>query len=185
MSKRCIRCKDEIGALPSSDSHGDVYRNCFDSVASGRRVGLESHGLTEKDLDPKLNPKHNAGRHKYPMSPIPVPVLAEVGVAMLEGALKYGYYNFRSVDISTSTYYDAANRHIQAWWEGEEIDPDSGINHISKAIASLVVLRDSMMNDTIVDDRPPATPAGWKEGLNAIAARLHDKYDNDELNIIA
>jgi len=41
------------------------------------------------------------------------------------------------------------------------------------------------MNDTIVDDRPPATPAGWKEGLNAIAARLHDKYDNDELNIIA
>ena len=157
----------------------DLCTSCIDLDIT------RSNESTLNTDDPKLNPKYNAGNYKYPMSPVPVPVLAEVGVAMLEGALKYGYYNFRSVDISTSTYYDAANRHIQAWWEGEEIDPDSGINHISKAISSLVVLRDSMMNDTIVDDRPPATPAGWKEGLNAIAARLHDKYDNDELNIIA
>ena len=32
-------------------------------------------------------------------------------------------------------------------------DQESGLSHITKAIAGLVVLRDAMLNDSVVDDR--------------------------------
>lgn len=35
-----------------------------------------------------VNPKHEQGVKKYPISPVPVPVMGEIGVAMLEGSLK-------------------------------------------------------------------------------------------------
>lgn len=101
------------------------------------------------------NPKDRVGLRKWrQLANIPAQVLWEVGVAFLEGALKYGPYNFRETDIKASVYYDAALGHIQAYWEGEEIDPDSGLPHITKAIASLIVLRDSQMTGRHIDDRP-------------------------------
>ena len=48
-----------------------------------------------------------------------------------------------------------------AWWEGEDVDPDSGVSHITKAIATLVVLRDSQINNMVDDDRPIRPPATW------------------------
>lgn len=91
------------------------------------------------------NPKDSVGIRKAPFSTISEPVIAEVGLAMLEGARKYGRHNYRAIGVSGSVYYDAARRHLAAWWEGEDIDPDSGLSHIAKAIASFVVLRDGMI----------------------------------------
>lgn len=122
-----------------------------------------------------VNPKERFGGNKVPMSCVPVPVMMEVALAMLEGAMKYGRHNYRSTEILSSTYYDAATRHIGAWWEGENNDPDSGLSHISKAIASLIVLRDSMIMKTMVDDRPKSYPDGWMDELNAHVSVLKDK----------
>ena len=67
-----------------------------------------------------------------------------------------------------------------AWWEGEDIDIDSQLSHVTKAIASLVVLRDAMMNDMMEDDRPPAIHKEgqlmWMYELNDKAASLINKY---------
>ena len=126
-----------------------------------------------------MNPKYSQGIRKYPISPVPAPVLGEIGVAMLEGSLKYGYYNFRKTDISATTYYDAVNRHMSAWWEGEDIDPDSGLSHVVKAAASLILLRDAMINYRLEDDRPPPTTAGWIEHLNKLTRQLHEKHGDD------
>lgn len=122
------------------------------------------------------NPKDSCGVKKVPFSTVSAPVMAEIGLAMLEGALKYGRHNYRVVGVRASVYYDALLRHITAWWEGEDIDPDSGVNHVTKAIATLVVLRDAMLNDKLADDRPPKSKAGWVAELNAKAAALIDKY---------
>jgi hypothetical protein len=124
------------------------------------------------------NPKDSVGIKKTPFSTIPSPVLAELGLAMLEGALKYGRHNYRAVGVRASVYYDAFMRHVTAYWEGEDIDPDSGLSHLVKAIACLVVLRDSMMRGNWVDDRPPRCEDGWTAELNKKAALLLEKYPN-------
>jgi hypothetical protein len=123
------------------------------------------------------NPKDALGIRKVPMSTIPAPVMAELGVAMLEGALKYGRHNYRAIGVRASVYYDAVMaRHMPAFWEGEDDDPDSGISHVTKAIASLVVLRDAMICGNWVDDRPPRPPKGWLARLNEKVAALLVKY---------
>jgi hypothetical protein len=129
-----------------------------------------------EELRKASNPKDVLGIRKVPMSTVPAPVIAELGVAMLEGAMKYARHNYRIVGVRASVYYDAVGRHMQLWWEGEDLDPDSGLNHITKAIASLVVLRDSMIRGNWVDDRPPATKAGWQNDLNKKIEALMEKY---------
>jgi hypothetical protein len=134
-------------------------------------------GPTKADIK-DTNPKDALGISKVPVSTISGPVLMEVGLAMMEGALKYGRHNYRDAGVRASVYLDAFNRHMWAWYEGEDIDPDSGISHLSKAIACLVVIRDSMIRGNWVDDRPPKTEDGWMKALNEIAAKLIAKYPN-------
>lgn len=127
--------------------------------------------------DKPTNPKDMMGVMKAPMSTVSAPVMAEVGVAMLEGALKYGRHNYRAVGVRASVYYDATMRHLMDWWEGQDIDPDSGMSHITKAITSLVVLRDSMIQGNWSDDRPPHSPEFYVE-LNQKVAALREKYSD-------
>jgi hypothetical protein len=122
------------------------------------------------------NPKDRMGIAKMPISVIPGPLLGELGVALFEGARKYGRHNWRVAEALASVYYDAAGRHLLAWFEGEDIDPDSGLNHITKAIATLTVLRDAMIQDKWIDDRPPPSPKGWMAKLNERAANIIKKY---------
>lgn len=125
------------------------------------------------------NPKDAFGTKKVPLSTIPAPVLMEVGAGMLEGHLKgYGRHNYRVIGVRASVYYDASMRHLMAWWEGQDLDPDSGLSHISKTIAGLIVLRDAMMRGNWVDDRPPASDPNWLNELNKHAAALVEKYPN-------
>lgn len=121
------------------------------------------------------NPKDVLGVRKVPMSTIPANVIAEVGVAMLEGACKYGRSNYRAAGVRASVYYDATMRHLMAWWEGEDTDPDSGMSHITKAITSLVVLRDAMIQGMVTDDRPPQS-AEFLARLNALAGAIIDRH---------
>lgn len=121
------------------------------------------------------NPKDRIGITKVPHSTVSAPVIAELGVAMLEGALKYGRHNYRSIGVRASVYYDATCRHIDSFWEGEDIDPDSGLSHITKAIASLVVLRDAMIRGKMVDDRPVGTK-GFFAKLNEKVRELLAQY---------
>lgn len=132
--------------------------------------------------EPKpLNPKDSVGVRKAPASVVPRGVVAELGLAMLEGARKYGRHNYRAAGIVASVNYDAAIGHIDAWWEGEDTDPDSGLSHITKAIAALTVLRDGMMMGNWLDDRPPPLPPEHRprsKEMNAKAAAIIDRYPN-------
>jgi hypothetical protein len=132
------------------------------------------------------NPKDIVGSVKAPMSTVSAQVMGEVGLGMLEGALKYGRHNYRAVGVRASIYYDGTMRHLQSWWEGEDIDPDSGISHVSKAIASLMVLRDSMLQENWDDDRPPKVKnQNWVRDLNAKAAALIAKYPEPKPSVTA
>lgn len=138
---------------------------------------LRISGVKEPGEKP-TNPKDAVGIKKVPFSTIPMEVVAEIGIGMMEGAMKYGRHNYRAIGVRGSVYFDATMRHLVSWWEGEDIDPDSGLSHISKAITSLVVLRDSMLNGNLNDDRPPKLPEEWIKPLNEKATNLVEKYPN-------
>lgn len=119
------------------------------------------------------NPKDAVGIRKWrQFTTVPFTVLWELGVAMLEGARKYGRHNYRIAGVRSSVYVDAAMGHLSCYWEGEDIDELSGLHHVTKAIASLTVLRDSMIQDKYVDDRPPKT-----KNLEKVKANLQKIVD--------
>lgn len=123
------------------------------------------------------NPKDRVGTKKVPLSTVSANVIMEVGLAMLEGARKYGRFNYRVAGVLASVYYDAAMRHLMAFYEGQDIDPDSGLSHITKAIACLTVLRDAQINEMWVDDRPPKLKnQNWINDLNKKAGEIIDRY---------
>jgi hypothetical protein len=127
------------------------------------------------------NPKIEAGIKKWRQyMALPVVVLWEVGIVMLEGARKYGRHNMRVEGVLVSTYTDAAKGHIDQFIEGEDFDPDSTIHHISHAIASLVTLRDGMLNNNWVDDRPPKTKNldDMRKRLQKAVEHVFEKYPN-------
>lgn len=118
------------------------------------------------------NPKDAIGTRKLAFSNLPWRAMAGPILAMLEGSLKYGRHNYRPAGVRASVYFDACFRHMTAWWEGENVDPHSGLHHVDKAIASLLVLRDSMLHGNWGDDRPPRVRSGWIEHSNAVAKRM-------------
>lgn len=124
------------------------------------------------------NPKDAVGIRKVALHHVPCQPLMELGLAMGEGAIKYGSHNYRIAGVRASVYYDAALRHLMAWWEGEDNDPDSGLPHLVKAMACLCVIRDAVCNSNWVDDRPPSLKSGWINDLNKKAGDLIDRLPN-------
>lgn len=72
---------------------------------------------------------------------------------MLDGEIKYGHRNWRDKKVVARIYIDAATRHLQAWAEGEEIAPDSGVHHLGHARACLGILLDAQETGNLIDDR--------------------------------
>lgn len=96
---------------------------------------------------------------------------------MLDGALKYGRSNFRAIGVRASIYYDAALRHITRWFEGENEDPDSGLPHLSHALACLAIIVDAEAAGKLNDDRMVA--GGFADQLHELTKhveRLKAKY---------
>ena len=125
------------------------------------------------------NPKDAIGIKKVPFSTISAPVIAELGLAMLEGSRKYRRHNYRAIGVRASVYIDACFRHLTAWWEGESTDPDSNLSHLTKAMACLMVVRDAQMLDKMVDDRPPKHKDGWIKELNKKAKEIIEMYPQE------
>lgn len=100
-----------------------------------------------------LDPKGDAGALKTPLHLVPPALLEACAMAMKNGAERYGAWNFRDTKVKASTYLGAVMRHIDAWRDGEDIDPDSGVSHLGHAAANLAILLDTAKHGTLVDDR--------------------------------
>lgn len=122
------------------------------------------------------NPKDVIGSDKVPLSLIPVSVLTELALALGEGGLKYGVHNYLTLGVRSSIYIDATLRHLFSYQAGEDLDPDSDLSHITKAIASLVVLRAAMIHGLVTDDRPPPSPPGMMQDANSAFYNLKRRY---------
>lgn len=123
------------------------------------------------------NPKDLVGERKARwFSYLPLRVLVGVGLAMFEGARKYGAHNWRVYGVKASVYVDATVcGHLMLWFEGQEVD-ENGNNHLDLAIAGLLVLRDSQLQGNMIDDRPISAANMDMPAAHAKAAALADKF---------
>ncbi len=139
---------------------GLVIKDCCWYLAEvDAQAALDLYLEKQEPLEVKdTNPKDALGIKKAPLSTLPTGPMYEVALAMLEGARKYGRHNYRVMGVKASVYYDATMGHLTAWWEGEDFDSVSGLHHLAKAMACLAVVRDSMMMENWIDDRPPRYP---------------------------
>lgn len=99
------------------------------------------------------NPKDAIGCTKLPMHLWPETATAFGCLGLLDVALKYGRSNWREAGVRASIYYDACRRHLNAWFEGEDNDPDSGLPHLSHALACLAIIVDAKVAGKLKDDR--------------------------------
>lgn len=116
------------------------------------------------------NPKDAIGSNKLPMHLWPEAATVLGAMALLDGALKYGRSNFRAVGVKSSIYYDAARRHLNAWFEGEDVDPDSGLPHLGHALASIAILVDAQAANKLNDDRMVA--GGYRALIDAMTPHV-------------
>lgn len=108
-----------VGALEAAKTAEDIFK------ASSKVAGTTG----VKADDGKL-------RHSL----LPQGALDEVLKALEFGAKKYAVDNWQRVEDAETRYYDAAHRHLAAYWNGESTDPESGKHHLAHAICCAMFL---------------------------------------------
>lgn len=114
------------------------------------------------------DPKGAAGAKKCPLHLLAPHALRETAWVAKHGADKYGPYNWREAHVNATTYVGAIMRHLMAWSEGEDIDPESGRSHIAHIAASAFILIDAQQLGTLIDDRAKVDLAGLPKAPDAV-----------------
>ncbi len=80
--------------------------------------------------------------------------LWQVGEVAGFGGQKYARYNFAK-GYRWSLSYDALQRHLMAFWGGEQTDPESGLPHMAHACWHCLTLLTFSLRQLGTDDRFP------------------------------
>jgi dATP/dGTP diphosphohydrolase len=99
------------------------------------------------------NPKDLLGFKKVDLSLVPSIAIYHEACAFMDGARKYGPFNWRDNAVLARVYIAAAQRHIDYWAAGEEIAKDSGYHHLAHARACLAILLDAQETGNLIDNR--------------------------------
>lgn len=95
--------------------------------------------------------KYDDGKLRYDL--IPENALEEIVRVLTYGAQKYGERNWEK-GLRFSRLFAAAQRHLWAWWKGEEEDRESGCLHLAHAATCIMMLLALWEWDPSLDDRP-------------------------------
>jgi hypothetical protein len=92
---------------------------------------------------------------KAPIHLVPTLPIEEAAKVLGFGASKYGANNWRD-DMETTEWgrtYSSIQRHLMSFWDGEDVDPESGFLHIDHALTQLMILRMQYEHAKIMDNR--------------------------------
>ena len=120
---------------------------------------LENDILVRHIVPDQTNPKDLIGVKKVQLGLLPAAGKIYGALAMINGAEKYGPYNWRDKKVKMTIYLDAIERHLLALRDGEDRAEDSGVHHLGHIIACGAILADALEGGFLIDDRPKAGPA--------------------------
>jgi hypothetical protein len=152
-------CGLEILSYPDLEPMGDERIDVAHASESGRQIIDEA--LTTV-LPPTTevrvtNEKTGGEKGKKPeaFSLLPWEQLDEVARLYQFGATKYAAHNWtRGYDWSLS--FDSLIRHARAFWNGSEIDEETGCSHLASVVFHALALMYFAEYHRDLDDRPPA-----------------------------
>lgn len=125
-------CVDELEVLEASKDEV-VYQVIGGSVYVTDRVDFL------KEFKPKgQGCKDDSSKLRYSL--LPNGTVNQVVQVLEFGSKKYADNNWQKVENSRTRYYDAAMRHIDAWFNGDLKDAETGLHHLAHAICCLMFL---------------------------------------------
>lgn len=112
----------------------------------------DTPGTTKADLATKAV-KYDGGKPRMELlSPW---VIMEVAKVMTYGCVKYQEHNWRN-GFNWTRPIGASLRHITAWLQNEDIDPESGLYHLAHAMCGIMFTLEHQLLEMGKDDR-------WKQ----------------------
>jgi hypothetical protein len=105
------------------------------------------------------NPKKAFGDKKPALGQLPLVGKIHTALALMDGALKYGFRNWRKDPVEALTYVHAAERHLELYKEGEDLTRDTRVKNLGAVAACCMILMDAEANGTLIDNRSPSKAA--------------------------
>lgn len=94
--------------------------------------------------------RYNEGKVKWGL--VPHSALVPMVKVLEFGAKKYAPFNWQK-GLSVSEILESMQRHLYAFQEGENIDPESGLEHIGHIQCNALFLAWMLQNKPELDDR--------------------------------
>ena len=125
------------------------------SMSDISKLGIKAPEPTNVNAVAK---KFDTDKPRYDLVPVyPTEAAAKV---FAFGANKYGDRNWE-LGLQYGRLKAALMRHVEAFWKGEEIDPESGLPHLGHAMCCLMMLTEQTLNPNYdadeLDDRPASS----------------------------
>lgn len=151
LPSQCCICSDEsVPGNPYPKWALNVSDPCFDSIISNETK------QAIKELE-----QHTSGGVKFDgekprMDLLDRYAMEQLAAVLTFGAKKYTSHNWRK-GLQYSRLVAASMRHIQAFNDGEDNDPESGMSHVAHAMCCLMFLLGTIKHRPDMDDRWPTT----------------------------
>ena len=139
---------EEIEAVPPDYGvpTGGVPRRVT-AVPDGFETSASFPGYMPTNPEP-LGTKFDSLKPRWSL--VPKGVIAQVVDVLTFGAAKYSSDNW--MYVAPDKYYNALNRHIDAWRSGEKLDEETGKHHLAHALCCLMFMLWHDDNKPTVDE---------------------------------
>ncbi len=139
-------------AKDAEKAHAEQQRKAEEFIANLPKPSKLPAGVEEiRVVDPTTGGEKGSKLARYDL--IPGDVLHALAEHYGRGSLKYADRNWQK-GYKWSLSFAALNRHLWAWWEGEDIDAETGSNHMVAVIWHAVALLWYARHRKELDDRP-------------------------------
>lgn len=144
-------------SITASPAEWDAVCKVYNMLAEEGAKEYEAATETKKPVDFKAN----QGILKPRLDLVPLTAMTYIALGLQEGARKYSPASWRDVEsVDLAQYIGASMRHIMAYADGEDIDPESGNPHLAHAMASLAIMVELIEKGNGVDTRPAKAGPG-------------------------